>query len=76
MGTYSTLRLWARHGHAIAFLCGVFVALASVTAALLADPLWLVPGLPGAVLAWLLLASYADVAQMLIDMLLPAPDLS
>lgn len=75
MGTYPVLRFWARHGKTIALLAGICVAAATILAALLLHPLWLLAGLPAAGLVWLLLLSYAEVVHLLMDMLLPDPEL-
>lgn len=75
MGTYPILRFWAQHGRLIAMLVGLSVACGSIVLAVLSHLLWLPAGLAAAVFVWLLLLSYAELVRVLMEMLLPDPDL-
>lgn len=75
MGSYPFLRFWGRHGRLIAMLVGLAVACGSIVAAAFSHLLWLPVGFTGALFVWLLLRSYTELVQVLMEMLLPDPDL-
>jgi hypothetical protein len=70
--SYPVLRLFARHGHAIAAVAGLVPALAGLAAAAAgAGWGWAVAGVLGGGFAYLLLRCLAELVHLIVDTLVP-----
>jgi hypothetical protein len=69
--SYPVLRLFARHGHAIAAVAGIALALAGLASAAGAGWGWAVAGVLGGGFAYLLLRCLAELVHLIVDTLVP-----